>query len=277
MTKKQALTQEQIALLNDAFPVSDSNSRPSFPRLGMLSKDIIEESGKGKQKTINVIEAAGTFFTEVDKGEIDEETGKKKWTKTYLGDEIEVVIVFSRKQLRMYDEGLNKFFSTPIYDNADQVLPLYVDKKQVALGTPEQLQARFPTTTNSGKKSSKLKEETILFVLYEGELYQCNLSQSSKWAFKDYRKGLNPSAVFTKISSVEDTFGSNTFRKMVFTSLGTIDAETFGVVREFQENLKEQVISDAAYLLKSAEKKLLSDGLDKSMDDMVDEIAANLD
>ena len=198
MPKKQevtTLTEEQLAILNAGYPVSESSSRVSLPRFGMLAKDITEESGSGKAKTIKVLESAGTFYTEQDLGAVDEETGKKVWTKTYLGEKVDVIIAFHRKQLRLFDKSLNKFISSPIYDNKDQIIPLYLDKRQIARGNQELLQNMYPKLTEKGKKSSKLNEETILYVLYDGVLYQCNLSQSSKWSFKDYIKKVTPSLI----------------------------------------------------------------------------------
>jgi hypothetical protein len=209
-----------------------------------------------KIKKITVVEAAGTFYTEKDEGAVNEETGKKVWTKKFIGDSAEVVIAFHRKQLRFYDQGLNKFISSPIYDDKEQVLPLYLDKRVIARGTPAELQARYPKLSAKGKPSSNLKEETILYVIYDGELHQCNLSQSSKWSFSDYRRKLNPSTVVTELGSAEETNGSNTYRKMTFTSKGLIDPETAEVVIESQVTLKDQVTSDAQYLLANADKPI---------------------
>lgn len=244
MTKK--ITEEQLAILNDAFPVATESSRPSYPRFGMLSKDITEVTGSGKNKKVEVLQAAGTFYTEKDEGEIDKETGKKIWTKTFIdGETVDVIIAFHRRQLRMYDSSLEKFYSTPVYDNASQVLPLYLDKQVVMKGTQAELQAKFPTLTLKGKPSSKLKEETILYVVYEGELHQMNLSQSSKWTFKDYTKQGNPSACITTLGSVEDTFGDNTFSKVTFTKGRMINVDEFETVSESQSTLKETVESDS--------------------------------
>lgn len=264
MSKKEikVLSAEQLAVLNESYPVSEESARQSYPRFGMLAKDITKESGTGKNKKIEVIEAAGTFYTEKDEGEVNEE-GKKIWTKTFIGESAEVVIAFHRKQLRFYDQGLNKFISSSVYDTADQIVPLYLDKRVIARGTPAELQARYPKLTAKGKPGTNLKEETILFLLYKGELHQCNLSQSSKWSFSDYRRKLNPSTVVTELGSVEETNGSNTYRKMTFTSNGLIDPETFDTVVEAQTNLKTQVESDAKYLLESANQK----DFDKQIDD----------
>jgi hypothetical protein len=250
----KVLTPEQLEVLNSSYPVADESSKQSYPRFGMLAKDITEESGTGKNKKITVVEAAGTFYTEKDEGEVNEETGKKVWTKTFIEESPEVVIAFHRKQLRYYDQGLDKFISSPIYDDKEQILPLYLDKRVIARGTPAELQAKYPKMTVKGKPGSNLKEETILYVLYKGELYQSNLSQSSKWSFLDYRRKLNPSTVVTQLGSVEETNGSNTYSKMTFTSKGLIAPEVAEVVIESQTTLKSQVESDAQYFLDQADK-----------------------
>lgn len=256
MAKKETeLSAEQLAILNESYPVSEESNGLVLPRFGMLSKDITESTGSGKTKKISVIQAAGTFFTERDNGEINEE-GKKVWTKTFLdGDSQDVTIIYHRRQLRMYDSSLEKFYSTPIYDTSDQVLPLYLDKQVVKRDTQEQLQAMFPSVTLKGKPSSKLKEDTILFVLYKGEMYQCNLSQSSKWEFKSYAKKLNPSSVITTLGSVEETFGDNTFRKMTFTEKRKIKPEEFDSVVENQGVLKEKVENDKKFFLAPVSSK----------------------
>jgi hypothetical protein len=254
MSKK--LTEQQLAVLNEAFPVSSETNRVSLPRFGMLSKDITETVGAGKNKKIKVIESAGTFYTESDEGEVSDE-GKKVWTKKFIeGAEVDVIITYHRRQLRMYDSSLEKFYSTPVYDNKEQVLPLYLDKQIVMTGTQAELQAKFPTLTLKGKPSSKLKEETILFIIYNDELYQMNLSQSSKWTFKDYAKKVNPSTVITTLGSVEDTFGDNTFSKVTFTNKCLIDGTQFEKVNESQEMLKEVVASDDKLFLSSGTEEL---------------------
>lgn len=254
MSKSKELSAEQLATLNESYPVSEGSNRVSYPRFGMLSKDITEVSGTGKNKKIKIINPAGSFFTEKDLGEVNDE-GKKTWTREYLdADTAEVIIAFHRRQLRMYDSSLEKFYSTPIFDNADQVVSLYLDKQVIKKGTQAELQAMWPALTQKGKPTSKLKEETILYVIYKEELYQCTLSQSSKWEFKNYARGLNPSTVITELGSKEETFGDNTFRKIVFKNKRMIDADEFEIVSENQSNLKETVKSDEKYFLSQGEK-----------------------
>ena len=138
-TKKKELTEAQLAVLNESFPVGEESTRLALPRFGMLSKDILEETGTGKLKKIKVIQAAGTFYTESDKGEVNEK-GKKVWTRDYIeGEEVDLIITFYRYQLRKYDSSLKKFISSPIYDDAEQVLPLYLDKQVIKRGNEKQL------------------------------------------------------------------------------------------------------------------------------------------
>lgn len=253
-TKSKEITQEQLEILDSAFPVIGEPNRTSYPRLGMLSKDIISETGSGKNKKITVEQSAGTFYTECDEGEVDEETNKKKWTKTFIdGEEISVNIVFARKQLRKYDSSLEKFISSPIFDNANQIIPLYLDKQIIKTGNQAQLQSCYPALTQKGKPTSDLKEETILYVVYNGTTYQMNLSQSSKWSFKDYTKSVNPSTVITTLGSIEETFGTNTYRKLTFTNNRMITGDEFETVSENQSALKDTVANDAQLFLGSGE------------------------
>lgn len=264
--KTKELTSEELAVLDTSYPVQEEDNRLKFPRFGMLSKDLTEESGKGKNKTIKVIESAGTFYTEKDLGEVDEETDKKVWTKEFIGEKVEVIIAYERKQLRKFDASLNKFISTPIYDNKEQVIPLYLDKQVIKRGTPDILQACYPALTAKGKPTSDLKEETILFVIYKDELYQCTLSQSSKWEFKSYKKGLNPSTVLTCLTTSEETFGTNTYRKMKFTNVRNITQAELDMVQEFQTTLKDKVDSDAQYFLQNADVKAIEAKQDAELD-----------
>jgi hypothetical protein len=274
MSKKEiaTLSPEQLETLNASYPVSDDNSRQSYPRFGMLSKDITETQGTGKNKKITIVQSAGTFYTEKDEGEVNED-GNKVWTKTFLGESEDVIIAFHRKQLRLYDNSLEKFISSPIYDTTDQVIPLYLDKRQIAKGTPAQLQSLYPAMSEKGKKISKLKEHTILYILYKGEMYQCNLTISSGWSFSDYKKKINPSTVITTLSSVEETNGSNIYRKMLFKNKRLINGgDEFTAVEEAQSALKSTVDSDKAYFLSQANTQIegVKDG-DAELNEMVND------
>lgn len=254
MSKKEtelALTPEQLDILNSSYPASDEGQRLQLPRLGLLSKDIIEESGVGKNKKIKVLQAAGEFYTEKDLGETNEE-GKKVWTKEFIdGETVDVIIVYHRYQLRRYDSSLEKFISSPIYDDSEQILPLYLDKQIIQRGTEAKLQSLYPKLTQKGKPTSDLKKEVILYVIYNGELHQLNLSQSSKWEFMSYKRKVNPSTVITTLSSTEETFGTNTYRKMQFTIKRPITQVEFEEVSQNQLTVKEQAENDSKFLLAS--------------------------
>src|SRR3990167_1938966 len=253
-SKSLALTDEQKALLDSSFPVGEESNRLSLPKFGMLSKDIVEETGTGKNKKIKVIEAAGTFFIEKDEGETNE-AGKKVWTKTFIeGETVNLQIVYFRHQLRMYDSSLEKFISTPIYDNSEQIIPLYLDKQVIKRGTEKELQALYPKLTLKGKPSSKLDRKTILYVLYKEELYQFELSVSSGWEFSSYKRKVNPSTVVTTLSSTEEQAGSNVYRKINFNIARPITSEEFDTVAENQNTVKAQVESDSRFLLSSGEQ-----------------------
>jgi hypothetical protein len=264
----KTLSAEELAILDESYPVSEDSAKLSLPRFGMLSKDITQEEGKGKNKTIKVLESAGTFYTEKDLGEVNEKTGKKVWTKDFLGEEVEVIIAYERKQLRKYDSSLKKFISSPLYDSSDQVVPLYLDKQVIKRGTPAELQSLYPALTQKGKPTSDLKEETVLFVVYEGELYQMSLSQSSKWSFKDYKKNINPSKVITKMSSVEETFGTNSYRKISFVKDRYLTQEEFDMVNESQGILNDKVSSDAQYFLQQSSNPALASGKDAELEEL---------
>ena len=269
MSKKEikVLSSEELSVLDSAYPVQEESNKLSLPKFGMLSKDITETTGTGKNKKINVLQSAGTFYTEKDLGESDKKTGKKVWTKEFIGEAVEVIICFERKQLRKFDKGLEKFISSNVYDNKDQIISLFLDKQIIKRGTPDFLQSCYPALTAKGKSTSDLKEETILFVIYKDELYQFTLSQSSKYEFKGYKKGLNPSTVLTCLTGSEDrTAGSNTYKATLFTNVRNITQEELDIVQEFQGTLKDKVESDAQYFLQNIDVKAIEAKQDDELD-----------
>ena len=257
--QKQEVSAEMLAELNASVPVIEGNSRTTFPRLAMLSKDISEVTGTGKNKKVKIVEAAGTFYTEQPTGkEVAGADGKlrKEYEKKFIeGETLDVIIAYHRRQLRYFDEGLKKYISSPIYDSADQVIPLFLDKRQIAKGTQKELQALYPAQTAKGKPSSGLIEEKILYVIYEGEMYQINLGRASKYSFQDYARTTNIAGVVTTIGSIEETKGSNTYRKMTFTVNRVIDIDEYNTVKEKQGILNTVVESDKQYLLTSSTRE----------------------
>jgi len=222
-----------------------------FPKIGMLSKDVTEESGTGKAKKIEVINAAGEFYVESKSDEVDE-NNKAIYIKTFFeGELIEGIIVYHRKLLKMWDEANKTFIFTPLFDDESEVVPLFKGKDKINTGTPKQLQSLYPALTLKGKPTSDLKEITMLYVLKDEELYQMELSVSSGWEFSSYKRSVVVPATVTIFSSVEETFGTNTYRKMVFKSKGNISAEQFEVVKETVQNIKDSINAEKEYFNKS--------------------------
>src|SRR5665213_2881151 len=234
MSKKTEMATEQsVADVNSAFPVdTGSYAQTQLPRLGMVSQDKTEGKGKAMKVTVE----AGTFFIEHSTDEKDEQ-GKTVWNRKELGDEIEATIIYSRKQLRMFDEATETFSSTPIYDTEDEILPLWANKAEVDRGTPAELKARYMgVSKKTGKPVSDLKDNKILYVLYEGELYQLNIWGSSMYSFKDYQRKARPGvpSVLTHFTSSSEENGAVTWNKMQFSAERPLDQEELDEVKEKQ-------------------------------------------
>lgn len=248
MTKKktkEVATEADAALLAqlaEQFPQETGVARLFLPRLTFKSQDVLE--GKGKNKTV-VIEA-GTFFTEKTTDEKDE-NGKMVWDKQELGLAIEGHIIFQRKQLRFYDEPNEQFYSTPIFDEMDAILPLFCGSKKVATGTPAELKKSFEFTNPEGKTRSKLEDNVVLYILYAGVLYQMSLRGSSMYSFKDYARKTTPSTVITAFASTAQEKGTIEWNQMQFTSLRAIDAQEAQLAIEQQNMLRDAIAAEKTY------------------------------
>lgn len=242
------ISAEQLAELKALNPQGDSFQRINVPRLGMLAKDLTEETGTGKSKKIDVIQPAGAFYIE---RETTNEDGERVWEKEFIdGETIDVLVAFNRKQLSMWDDGAKVFTNSPIYDEDTQVIPLWEGGKEIAKATPKELQEMYPALTAKGKPTSKLKEVKILYVIYKDEVYQMNLSQSSKYEFLTYVKGVHPSTVVTVIGSKEQTHGSNTYNVMTFKNAGTVNMEQYEAIKSTATMIKEAIEAEKAYYAK---------------------------
>ena len=228
------LTQEQRELLGMMTPHEQGFTRNLFPRLGMYSQDKFE--GKGKSAVL--VKEAGVFYTETETDEKDAE-GKKVWAKNEIGNTIEGIILYNRKQLSYYDEATQKYTSSPIYDSADEVIPLFLDKKEVAKGTPAELKAMYAyVDPKDNKTKSRLEDTRILYVLRGGVIYQMNLRGSSMWVFSTYAKSVLVSACVTRFSSESKENGAIAWNQM-----------TFDAVREITEEEANEVIKNVKQIV----------------------------
>ena len=222
--KKELTVQPSDASLNalrNSFPQDPGFTRMMLPRLTLVSQDVVEDfrNPKTGKKEIRVITEAGTFLFERETEDTDEETGRQIWEKTELGNKVDGTIIFQRKQLKMFvkDEG---YTSTPIFDIGDEdtILPLFKGKEKIATGTISELKAMYNFVDDKGKTRSKLGDNTILYILIDGEMYQMNIGGTSMYAFKDYAKHVLCPSVVTTLCSVSRENGTTKWNQMTFTT-----------------------------------------------------------
>lgn len=264
-------SQEVMAALSSEFPQEASYTRIMVPRFGMVSQDKLKEEGTGKNKKITLEVAEGTFYTDREtENTVTREDGTegKEWQKDYLENEKpEVIILFQRKQLRYYDSGEEKYTSSPIYDRDDEEVVLFKDREEVGRGTPAELKAMYPAVDRKGKPTSGLKEEKILYVLFEGELMQMNLKGTSLWSFQSFARKVAPPTVVTILGAEHCEQGETKWSKMTFTPKRQITAEEAELVMAKIQEIKEAIASEKAYFAQDnevvAEKKSLDAKFDK--------------
>ncbi len=233
------MSEDTLAMLEESYPVEQGNTRISLPRLGMMSQDKME----GKGKSMVVVAEAGTFFTEKQSDEEDE-TGKKLWEREELGDSIEAIILFQRKQLKSYDESTEEYTSSPVYDSDDEVIPLWLNKKEVARNTPVELKKMYQYTDKEGKVKSSLEDNRILYVQYQGDVYQMNLRGSSMYSFLTYAKKTLPPSVLTTLSSEPKEKGTISWNQMTFTAKRKLtEAEAQEIVAKVVE-IKQTIAAE---------------------------------
>lgn len=236
-------SEASLAQLRNEFPADVGFNRVLLPRFGLVSQDVTE----GKGKSMKVTTEAGTFFIEKQTEEVDEETGNKKWEREELGTEAEGIIIFHRKQLKIYDEATQKYTSSPIYDNNDEVIPLFLDKKEIKRGTPAELKALYPGLNQNGKPASKLEDNVILYVLMNDEVFQLNLRGTSMYSFKTFaRKVLVPS-ILIKFSSEAKENGSTAWNMMTFEPVRNLNQKEVNDVLARVAEIKQGIAAEKAF------------------------------
>lgn len=249
----KAPSNEALQTLQNEFPVDPGFDRALFPRLSFKAQDVTE----GKGKKMKVVTEAGTFFTERQSDEVNKD-GKKEWDKEELGKEVEGIIVFQRKQLRMYDEATEEYTSSPIFDAVDEIIPLFCGKTEVHRGTPEELKKHYEYKDKNGKTRSKLEENRILYVMLDdvdSELYQLNLRGSSMYSFLGFaRKNLVPSLLVT-MNSEEKEKGSIEWNQMTFEPKRALDGKEVETVIAKVAEIKEGIVAEKSYYAAQSEKK----------------------
>jgi hypothetical protein len=252
MTKEIAVapSEEAIAELRSSFPVTVGFTKTFLPRISFASQDQTE----GKGKSLTVTAEAGTFFTEIQGAD-------KEWTKEALGVSIEGTILYYRKQLKFYDSSDEKYTSSPVYDNDDESVILFKDKKQVDKGTPAELKARpqYQGVSAKGKPISKLEENRILYVLYKDAVYQMSLRGTSMYSFLTYARTTLPPSVLTKFNSEPKQNGATEWNQMTFEVVRPLDAEEVAVVMSKTKEIIEAVEMEKAFYSSKDEVKVDND------------------
>ena len=254
-------SEQDLAILRESFPTEPSSSRITLPRLGIYSQDVTEGTGK----SLKVIAEQGQFYTESPSEELNED-GKRVWEKTIIGTEFEGCILFQRKQLSHYDQASELFTSSPIYDTDDEVIPLWCDKQEVDKGLPKELQAKekYAGKNSKGKYMTTLKDNRILYVEYEGKVYQMSVHGSSMYAYSDYRKkvlgALAPCEVITKFGSENQEKGKIKWAQVTYAKKRLLNAKEVAEVMEKVKEISATVKAEKSqYSNRSAEDKKSED------------------
>lgn len=241
------LSESTVAALRTDFPTEPGFQRAMLPRIAFKAQNVME----GKGKSMKVVIEAGTFFIEKQSKEEDPETGKKLWESEELGTEIEGVIVFQRKQLSYYDESTNSYTSSPIFDNDDEIIPLFRDRAEIDRGTAKELKAReeYAGTTLKGKPKSNLRDNRVLYVLMNDEMYQLTVHGSSMYSYMNYSRQARPAvpAVLTVFNSESKENGSIEWNQMTFEAKRPLTEKEAEIVLEKQTELKDAIIQEKEF------------------------------
>jgi hypothetical protein len=247
--------------LAEAYPSEPMAQRINLPRIDYVSQDKTE----GKGKSMKVVVEAGTFFTNSATDEKDEE-GKTVYEKKEIGTSFEGIILYQRKQLRYYDESTNEFINTPVYDNDDEVLPLWRSKKEIAKGTPAELKEPYKYEDKDGKTKCRLEDVRILYIEYDGEIYQLSLRGSSMWAFKKFATGTIPNQYWTRFSSESKENGAISWNQMTFTAFKELTLEEKQDVLNKIKVIQNTIMAEKSQFMKTVEA---SDKADEELDALV--------
>lgn len=234
---------KELATVGAEFPSEPQFSRVLLPRLGLISQDKTE----GKGKAMKVVAEAGTFYIEKQTEETDED-GKKIWEREEIGTNLEAIILYQRKQLRMYDEKTEKYTSSPVYDSEEEIIPIFCDKQEVGKGTPAQLQAKYLyTPKGSDKQKSALEANRIVYVLYQGEVFQLNLRGTSMYSYLSYARKVTPNTVVTKFDSIAKENGDIAWNQMIFEALRKLSPQEVKDVRKAIEEIKQGISQEKGF------------------------------
>lgn len=257
------VSDETMEALKNSYPVEQGFVRSFLPRIGMYSQDVEEGKGKGKKVTTE----AGTFYIERQSDEEDE-NGKKIWKRQEIGDSFKGIIVYQRKQLRMYDEKTEEYTSSPVYDSDEEIVPIFCNKAEVGRDTPRNLKAKYQYTDANGKVKSKLEDNRILYILYEddendSDIYQMNLRGSSMFSFLTFARKNLPPSLLVEFSSEPMEKGQISWNKMTFTPVSSLSEKEIKNVLAKVSEIKDGINQEKSFFSAKAGE---SDAANKEFD-----------
>ena len=226
------------------LPKESGFVRRTFPRISFTSQDKTE----GKGKSMTVIEEAGTFFIEKPTDDTDEK-GKRIYGKEEIGKSFEGVIFFTRKKLSYYDQAAGKFVSSSLYDQDTDEIVLWQDGKQIAKGTKKELQAPYNFIKEDGKASTKLAENKVLYVWYNGEIFELTIKGTSMFEYSGYYKNCmgEPNKNLTLISSIEAENGATRWNKTTYKRVRQLTQDEWDTTRQLAKEMVEGIAEEKAY------------------------------
>jgi len=239
-----------LAAFAAQFPQEAGFTRLMLPRISFKSQDVTEKKGK----TINIITEAGTFMIERPTDEKDE-YGKSIWSKEEIGLDMEAFIVYPRKQLRFYDEPTETYYSTPIYDDSEDIIPLFAAGKKIATGTPAELKKSFEYVNTEGKTVSKLENNIVLYIVKDEELFQMSLRGSSMYSYLDFVRKTKPSPLAYSIhfSSAAQKKGSIEWNQMTFKTVRPVTVEDMNLIQGHIDAIKDAINAEREFYAQAAQ------------------------
>lgn len=265
--KLDVASDDLMAQLSDSYAQESSGGRITLPRIEFTSQDKVKETGTGKSKKIEILEAAGTFSIARETDEKDTE-GKTVWSREEVGEEIEIQVVLKRYQLKMFvkEEG---WVSSPIYDSHDEVVPLFKGKQKIATGTPAELRAKYEFTGEDGKVRSKLEENRVLYVIHEGELFQMNLRGTSMYEFLRYERTTIAPTAITRVSSEPRENGSTKWNAQTFSKVRPVSTAEAELGVEKKNELLELIAASKQRFAKTDAALPAGDEEEEDVDEVV--------
>jgi len=250
-TKKALATEasaEALAALAAMAPQADTYNKTTFPKITFKSQTVLDDDE-------NVVIKAGTFFTEKPTDEEDED-GKKIWEKKELGKSLDGHIIYHRTKLSFWNDEEQAFYSTPMYDLATDIVPLFKSGEFVADGTPDALKAMYridipykdkKTGEDKTFPGSLLREARVLYVLLNGELFELTVTGTSMRSFENYRKKFAVPATITTFNSTKEEKGSTKWNCMSFKATRNPSQEEAELALATQKELVEAIENEKEF------------------------------